>query len=144
MHQARAHVIGARAKAGEDVDALVKEAEVLPSQSQVRALGMIAQNGPPARKAELLKKAYEAAAAQQGVWAVSQALPALRYLLPLDREFVKSKLESLRAAPGRAARRDGTIITACEAARSRPGPGCKRSSTRRARAGRLSASGPLA
>jgi len=95
MSRALAVVLGERARAGEDVDALSKEALEL-RQNQAQALALIAQNAPQARRAELLKRALDVAE-KQSQFSLGDTLQVLARLLPLDREATKAGLERARA-----------------------------------------------
>jgi hypothetical protein len=96
MSQARAAVLGARARAGEDVDALIKEADAMNWQPRVRALTQVADNGPTARRVEILKVALQVSE-ENGRHTINETLQILRRLLPLDREAARAGLEKLRA-----------------------------------------------
>ncbi len=95
LSRARAVVLGQRAKAGEDVDALSKEALEQP-QNQAQALALIAQNGPQSKRVELLKRALDIAE-KQSQYNMGDMLQVLARLLPLDREAAKAGLERARA-----------------------------------------------
>lgn len=95
MDQARGEVLGARARAGEDVDALAKEAAGL-QLLQSRGLVLIAEGASGAKKIELLKRALDLTQGQSR-YGLSLSLGIIRSLLPLDREAARAGLDKARA-----------------------------------------------
>lgn len=100
MDGGRAQVLGARARAGEDAEALAREAEELGYwRARARALTMIAESLPATQKAKqvaLMQQALKVAREESG-GLMDTELQIVRRLLPLDREAARVELEKMRA-----------------------------------------------
>jgi len=95
IRQARVQVLGQRARAGEDVDPLVKEAGT--DLWAARTIALIAQSAPKERQAELLGRALELAQSEEKI-RLESTLRIVSRLLPVDRAAAKAALDKIRAS----------------------------------------------